>query len=93
MFGITPIQNPNQLMNQVDGALRYFGSDLSSIFKNFDIATVGIIVVAVILGIIVIDLFGTSFGLQPNTFYGRSLSAVSAQAWKERPNIQGRYVH
>ena len=87
----SPFANPNALMSQVDGALRYFGQDLTSIIKNFDLKTLGTATIVVVLAILLFDLVA-SFFATPGSYpvFGRSLTSFAAQAWKERPNVQGR---
>ena len=79
------------VMNQVDGALKYFGFDLVDLTKKFDIKTVGIVALVVILGIVIFDIFSFNFARAGATpLLGRSMAVTAAKAWIDRPSVQGR---
>ena len=84
---VTPFGDATAMMNQVDGALRYFGYDVPSIVKNFDLKTVGLVTLAIVFAIIIFDLVSTTFAAP---VFGRSLTSTIAETWLERPNVQGR---
>ncbi|CAL4125616.1 unnamed protein product [Meganyctiphanes norvegica] len=77
------------LMSQADASLRSLGFDVKQYFKNFDLQTVGVVVLVAALGLVLFNLLtyayvaytGRSDSFSP---YGRSLVTGAARAWQDK---------
>ncbi|KAG7156269.1 uncharacterized protein LOC121853794 [Homarus americanus] len=80
------------VMHQVDESLRTLGFDLKSLVKAFDLQTVGLLTLVVVVGIFLFDLLNYGYSSYQDdsstyTSYGRSLVTTAARVWDHREQL------
>lgn len=87
------LHHADNIMTNVDSALRTVGYDLPSLFKTIDIKTVGLVAGAIIIGLLLLDVIAQWFGgkytddVSSYSTYGRSLAVGAAKIWDQKDEL------
>ncbi|XP_071530500.1 uncharacterized protein [Panulirus ornatus] len=89
---VTAAPVASSLMYQVDQSLRTLGFDLKSLVKSFDLQTVGLLTLLVVVGIFLFDFLNYGYSsyygdTSTYTSYGRSLVTTAAKIWDQRDEL------
>ncbi|XP_018019513.1 uncharacterized protein LOC108675968 [Hyalella azteca] len=87
------LHQADNIMTNVDSALRTVGYDLPSLIKSIDFKTIGLVTGAIILGLLLFDVISQWLGKSLDndyssySSYGRSLAVGAAKVWDKKDEI------
>lgn len=88
------LHHADNIMTNMDSALRTVGYDLPSLIKSIDLKTIGLVTGAIVLGLLLFDVISQWFGgsytddVSSYSTYGRSLAVNAAKIWDKKDELE-----